>query len=95
LLYANIGGNTDITIRRGVLRNFFEYVFTSSGVYDSSTYWNADGLSSERNDKRITVEDVEVYDSTDGGFDMKAQNLLMRPCHTRAPTGTTASGAMR
>jgi hypothetical protein len=32
LLYANIGGNYDVTIRRGVLRNFFEYVFTSSGV---------------------------------------------------------------
>jgi hypothetical protein len=32
-----IGGNYDITVRRSVLRNFHEYLFSSSGVYNTAT----------------------------------------------------------
>jgi hypothetical protein len=50
-----IGGNYDVTVRRGVLRNFHEYVFSSSGVYNTATYWNADALTTERADKRLEL----------------------------------------
>jgi len=43
-------------------------------------YWNADGFCGERGVKNLTFINCAAYDNTDGGWDFKAENMLLQDC---------------
>lgn len=45
---------------------------------EASGYWNADGISNERNNTGIVIEDVICRGMTDGGVDLKGEGTILR-----------------
>jgi hypothetical protein len=43
-------------------------------------YWNGDGFSDEPGNHHIVYEECAARGSTDGGFDCKSRNVLLREC---------------
>lgn len=43
-------------------------------------YWNGDGFVAERGVSNLTFIECKAFDCTDGGFDLKATNLIFRDC---------------
>ncbi len=43
-------------------------------------YWNADGYAGERAVKNLVFENCAAFDNTDGGWDIKSQNVTLRNC---------------
>jgi hypothetical protein len=62
----------DITYRRCVMRNFQQL--------RAGDYWNGDGFSCEPDNRGIVYEDCIASGSTDGGFDCKSRNVVLRRC---------------
>lgn len=46
----------------------------------SSAYWNGDGVSSERGNYNIAISNHNASGCTDGGYDMKAENVVLDGC---------------
>ncbi len=62
----------DITFRRCVMENFQQW--------RAGAYWNGDGFSCEPDNRGIVYEDCVARGSTDGGFDCKSRNVVLRRC---------------
>lgn len=62
----------DITLRRCVMRNFQQW--------RAGEYWNGDGFSDEPQNHDIVYESCEAYGATDGGFDCKSRDVVLRDC---------------
>jgi hypothetical protein len=62
----------DITYRRCVMENFQQW--------RAGAYWNGDGFSCEPLNRGIVYEDCVARGSTDGGFDCKSRNVILRRC---------------
>ena len=55
---------------------------TSRNHYDPNgkKYWNADGFTNERRTGNITYIDCGAFDNTDGGWDVKGENIKFINC---------------
>jgi Alpha-L-arabinofuranosidase B, catalytic len=63
-------------VGHGIARNF-QY---GPNDPDPDEYWNSDAVVAEGGITNLLVERVEAYDCTDGGFDIKAVNAVLRKC---------------
>src|SRR5690606_17487406 len=63
----------DIRIIGGYTRNCSEYL-------DKTTFWNADGITTERNNYDIRIENHISSGNTDGGYDLKSERTVLRNC---------------
>ncbi|MBX9745845.1 MAG: hypothetical protein K2X34_03020 [Hyphomonadaceae bacterium] len=61
-----------ITLRRVVMENFQQW--------RAGDYWNGDGFSDESENYEIVYEACEARGSTDGGFDCKSRDVVLRDC---------------
>ena len=43
-------------------------------------YWNGDGFVAERGVKNLTFKNCAAFDNTDGGWDTKAENVILENC---------------
>lgn len=43
-------------------------------------YWNGDGFSTERGNKRMLFRQCAAWDNSDGGFDLKSSETLLDDC---------------
>jgi hypothetical protein len=43
-------------------------------------YWNGDGFSAERTNRRLLFRKCAAWDNSDGGFDLKARDSLLDDC---------------
>jgi hypothetical protein len=57
-----------------------QWSWVSGTDYDTNAYFNADGFAAERGDDNGLIEDVYVADCTDGGFDFKSTNTVLKRC---------------
>lgn len=62
----------DIVFRRCVMEGFQQW--------RAGAYWNGDGFSDEWNNYGIIYEACEARGATDGGFDCKSSNVVLRDC---------------
>lgn len=62
----------DIVYRRCVMENFQQL--------HAGEYWNGDGFSDEPDNRGIVYEGCVARGSTDGGFDCKSRNVVLRRC---------------
>jgi len=62
----------DIIYRRCVMENFQQW--------RAGDYWNGDGFSDEPDNRAIVYEDCIARGSTDGGFDCKSRDVVLRRC---------------
>ena len=64
--------DSDITFENCVARN----------AYDDAgdKYWNADGFCAEGNTENIRWINCKAYDCTDGGWDIKTKNAVLKNC---------------
>jgi hypothetical protein len=69
-----LNGSHDVTIQRGEVSGFLSN--------HASGYTNADGVSSERIDRNLTIRDVFSHDNTDGCYDLKSTDTRLE--NTRA-----------
>ena len=58
----------DVTIANAAMSNSFD---------DSTSYWNGDGFSAEAQTHDITFENTFAAGNTDGGYDIKSNNVTM------------------
>lgn len=47
---------------------------------DDKRYWNGDGFSSERGNRRLLFRKCEAHDNSDGGFDLKSSDTVLDDC---------------
>ena len=62
----------DIVYRRCVMENFQQL--------HAGEYWNGDGFSDEPDNRRIIYDACVARGSTDGGFDCKSRDVVLRAC---------------
>lgn len=62
----------DITYRRCVMEGFQQW--------RAGAYWNGDGFSCEPENRGIVYEECAARGSTDGGFDCKSRDVVLRRC---------------
>lgn len=64
--------DSDITFDNCIARN----------AYDDAgdKYWNADGFCAEGNTENITWTNCKAFDCTDGGWDIKTKNAVLKEC---------------
>jgi len=43
-------------------------------------YWNGDGFSAERGNRRLVFRSCAAWDNSDGGFDLKASDSMLDDC---------------
>lgn len=63
----------DFRIERCVMRGF-------RWKRAAKKYWNGDGFSTERGNKRILFRQCAAWDNSDGGFDLKSSETLLDDC---------------
>lgn len=61
-----------ISFRRCVMANFQQW--------RDGDYWNGDGFSDEEGNRHIVYENCVARGSTDGGFDCKSRDVVLRGC---------------
>lgn len=77
----------DIVIRGFIADSNGNNIGTYSGILENchdtngTNYWNADGISTERDNDNILIENVICRGHTDGGIDTKGTNVIMRNVH--------------
>ncbi|WP_139139302.1 hypothetical protein [Sphingobium phenoxybenzoativorans] len=64
-------GGKNILIQRGSVSGF-------KTIPIPNTYANGDGVAAEKAVDRLTIEDVDSSDNSDGGFDLKSTNTVLR-----------------
>jgi hypothetical protein len=63
----------DIHVIGGFTRNCTE-------LLSNDVFWNADGITSERYNYNILIENHTSSGNTDGGYDLKSERTLLRNC---------------
>lgn len=63
----------DFRIERCVMRGF-------RWKRAAKKYWNGDGFSTERGNKRMQFRQCAAWDNSDGGFDLKSSETLLDDC---------------
>ena len=53
---------------------------TDRGGGDAESYWNGDGVASERGNYDLLIEGHETSGHTDSGFDLKSESTVLRNC---------------
>lgn len=74
LMEANGAPSRNIVVRRCKAANILCSTTTAG------TYWNGDGFADERDCFDIRYEDCEASGMTDGGFDLKSENVVLLRC---------------
>lgn len=74
LMEANGAPSRDIVVRRCKAKNII------CSTTAPGTYWNGDGFADERDCFNIRYEDCEASGMTDGGFDLKSENVVLLRC---------------
>lgn len=67
------GGGNNIGTYSGIIENCHD-----SQHGDNTNYWNSDGISLERGNYNILIENLTVRGCTDGGIDIKATDSVLR-----------------